>query len=117
MGYLVATTGRLLLPEEQPDRRHSWHLFSMQLDLAVWRAGRDAFIEGLRKREIGASVHWQPLHMQPYYRETYGLVPGDFPVAASLWPTLVTLPLSPGMPEAEIDAVVGAIRAMLDEQG
>jgi perosamine synthetase len=112
----LADVPGLVLPEEQPNRRHSWHLFSLQLDLAVWRAGRDAFIEGLRQREIGASVHWQPLHMQPYYRETYGLVSDDFPVAAALWPRLVTLPLSPGMPEDEIAIVVDAIRSMLSEQ-
>jgi dTDP-4-amino-4,6-dideoxygalactose transaminase len=102
----------LELPVEQEHRRHSWHLYSIKLDLGVWKHGRDAFIDGLKERGIGASVHWQPLHMQPYYRDTYKLAPEQFPVAARLWPRLVTLPLFPGMTEGDIDAVASAIRAM-----
>ncbi|HSN30112.1 MAG TPA: DegT/DnrJ/EryC1/StrS family aminotransferase, partial [Kofleriaceae bacterium] len=102
----------LELPREQPDRQHSWHLFSVRLDLGVWRMGRDAFIDGLKERGIGASVHWMPLHMQPYYRQTYGFEPNAFPVAASLWPRLVTLPVFPGMTGDEIHLVAAAIREL-----
>jgi perosamine synthetase len=103
----------LELPRELPDRRHSWHLYSIRLDLSVWKAGRNAFIDGLKERGVAASVHWMPLHMQPYYRETYDLKPDDFPVAASLWPRLVSLPLFPGMTDEEVTAVASAIRSML----
>lgn len=102
----------LELPVEYPDRQHSWHLFSVRLDLSVWTHGRAAFIDGLKAAGIGSSVHWQPLHMQPYYRDRYGLVPEQFPVAASLWPRLVTLPLFPGMTKEDVELVAGAIRAM-----
>jgi perosamine synthetase len=102
----------LEVPREMPDRQHSWHLFSIRLDLDVWRSGRDAFIDRLRERGIASSVHWMPLHMHPYYRQTYGIAPETFPVAASLWPRLVTLPLFPGMTEAEVGAVADAIRSL-----
>jgi len=102
----------LELPEEVPNRLHSWHLYSIRLDLDVWHTGRNAFIAGLRERGIGASVHWQPLHMQPYYRQAYGLVPEVCPVAAGLWPRLVSLPLFPAMTTADIELVADAIRAM-----
>ncbi len=100
------------LPREMPDRQHSWHLFSIRLDLAIWRSGRDAFIDGLRERGVATSVHWMPLHMHPYYRRTYGIAPEEFPVAAGLWPRLVTLPLFPGMTDEDISAVAEAIRAL-----
>jgi dTDP-4-amino-4,6-dideoxygalactose transaminase len=100
------------LPVELPNRRHSWHLFAIRLDLAVWRDGRDAFIEGLKQRGVGTSVHWLPLHMQPYYRETFALVETDFPVAAALWPRLVTLPLYPDMTRDDVHFVADAIRSM-----
>ncbi len=100
------------LPTEHVHRQHSWHLMSIKLDLAIWQRGRDAFIEGLKERGIGASVHWQPLHMQPYYREVYGYAPELFPVAASLWPRLVTLPLFPDMTLDEVGLVADAIRDM-----
>jgi perosamine synthetase len=108
----LADVAGLELPRQQPDRQHSWHLFSIRLDLEVWRDGRDRFIDGLKQRGVGASVHWLPLHMQPYYRDTYGLRPADFPVAHSLWPRLVTLPLFPGMTSDEVAIVADAIRSM-----
>jgi len=51
---------------------------------------------------ITTSVHWMPLHQHPYYREKYGYKPEDFPVAARLYPELITLPLYPDMTEAEV---------------
>jgi perosamine synthetase len=102
----------LELPREQPDRQHSWHLFSIRLDLDIWTEGRDRFIEGLKERGVAASVHWMPLHMQPYYRDTYGLRPEDFPVAHRLWPRLVSLPLFPGMTGDDVAIVAAAIRSM-----
>lgn len=99
----------LELPVELPDRRHSWHLFSIKLDLQIWKQGRDAFIEALKVRGIATSVHWMPLHMHPYYRETYRLEPDEFPVAASLWPRLVSLPLYPSMTDDDVSFVAEAI--------
>lgn len=102
----------LELPPELSDREHSWHLFALRIDLGVWTHGRDAFIRGLHERGIGASVHWQPLHMHPYYRETYGLRPDEFPVAAGLWPRLVSLPLFPSMSRDDVQLVADAIRSL-----
>jgi dTDP-4-amino-4,6-dideoxygalactose transaminase len=102
----------LALPEELPDRQHSWHLYAVRIDPGVWRGGRDAFIDGLKERGIASSVHWMPLHLHPYYRETYDLGPGLFPVAESVWPSLVSLPLFPGMRADEVQAVGAAIREL-----
>jgi perosamine synthetase len=100
------------LPREHADRQHAWHLFSIRLDLDVWKIGRDAFIDGLKERGIATSVHWMPLHMQPYYRETYGIAADEFPVAAGLWPRLVSLPLFPGMTDDDVGAIADAIRSL-----
>lgn len=108
---LAAIPG-LELPVEDPDRQHSWHLYSVRLDLSVWKRGRDAFIEELKACGIATSVHWQPLHMQPYYRASYGLATDEFPVAAGIWPRLVSLPLFPGMTEDDVSQVADAIRSI-----
>ena len=110
----LSTIPGLELPLELPDRQHSWHLYSIRLDLEVFRCGRAAFIEGLKQRGVATSVHWLPLHMQPYYRDTYGLTPDAFPVARSLWPRLVSLPIFPGMTRDEITTVADAIRSVHD---
>jgi dTDP-4-amino-4,6-dideoxygalactose transaminase len=101
--------GSIDLPVELPDRRHSWHLFAIRLAPGAWRIDRARFIEELRAREVASSVHWMPLHLHPYYRQTYGHGPGMFPVAEDLWPRLVSLPLFPGMTAAEEDQVISAI--------
>ncbi|MCC6993621.1 MAG: DegT/DnrJ/EryC1/StrS aminotransferase family protein [Deltaproteobacteria bacterium] len=102
----------LTLPVERPDRRHSWHLYAIRIDPAVW-GERAGFIQALKEHGIGASVHWMPLHLHPYYRDTYGYQPGLFPVAEAAWPGLVSLPLFPGMTRAELAEVVAAFRAIL----
>jgi perosamine synthetase len=103
----------LELLQEREDRQHSWHLYPIKLDLAVWRQGRNALTEQLRERGVGCSVHWMPLHMHPYYRDTFALAPEAFPVAAALWPRLLTLPLYPDMTESEVRYVADSLRAAL----
>ncbi|MBL8953703.1 MAG: DegT/DnrJ/EryC1/StrS aminotransferase family protein [Myxococcaceae bacterium] len=96
-------------PETLRGRDHSWHLYAIRLRLDRWTIDRARFIDELKARGITCSVHWMPLHLHPYYRETYGTGPGLFPVAEDVWPRLVSLPLFPGMTEAEQGEVIGAI--------
>ena len=103
----------VILPRVQPDRVHSWHLYSIRLRVDRLRIDRAQFIAELKARGIGTSVHWLPLHMHPYYRETYGYRPGDFPTAAALYPQLVTLPLYPAMSEQDVRRVCDAIKETL----
>ena len=106
----------LILPKELPDRQHSWHLFAIRLRLAALKIDRAGFIRELNERGVGASVHWMPLHLQPYYREVYGYESKDFPIAAELWPELVSLPIYPDMSDEQCDRVVAVVRQILREQ-
>ena len=100
----------LISPQVQPGRIHSWHLYVLRLKLDRLKIDRAQFILELQSRGIGTSVHWLPLHMHPYYRETYGYAPNDLPVAASLYPEIVTLPLYPSMIEDNVTYVCEAIK-------
>jgi dTDP-4-amino-4,6-dideoxygalactose transaminase len=108
----LADVPGLELPAEDSDRQHSWHLYPVRLQLDRWPIGRNAVIAQLKERGVATSVHWQPLHMQPYYRERYGLGPEDFPVAHGLWPRLVSLPFFPGMTRDEVAYVADALRSL-----
>jgi dTDP-4-amino-4,6-dideoxygalactose transaminase len=99
----------LELPEEIADRQHSWHLFSVRLKTGAWSIDRNRFIDELKAKGITTSVHWMPLHLHPYYRRTYGFGEGLHAVAEDIWPRLVSLPIFPGLTEAEQDEVVAAI--------
>jgi dTDP-4-amino-4,6-dideoxygalactose transaminase len=96
------------LPPVDPDRLHSWHLFPIRLRPGL---SRDAFIDALRARGVLCSVHWRPLHLHPYYAQTFGYGPSDCPNATALFDRLVSLPIFPTMSPQEVRAVVGAVRA------
>ncbi|HKQ53293.1 MAG TPA: DegT/DnrJ/EryC1/StrS aminotransferase family protein, partial [Pyrinomonadaceae bacterium] len=69
----------LSLPAERPEVEHAWHLYVVRLNLERLRITRDQFIEELKERRIGTSVHFIPVHLHPYYRDKYGYRPEDFP--------------------------------------
>src|SRR5581483_7706894 len=103
----------LVVPREQPDRVHSWHLYALRLRPNALVIDRAQFIAELQQRGIGTSVHWMPLHLHPYYRETYAFTPEDFPVASSIYPELVTLPLYADLTEPEVGYVCESIREIV----
>ena len=75
--YLAAFAGteQIELPPDSADRLHSWHLFPIRLRLDRLRIDRNKFIEEIRARGVGCSVHWRPLHLHPYYQESFGWRP------------------------------------------
>ncbi len=107
---LLGDVQEIILPRVMPNRIHSWHLYVIRLRLDRLSIDRRRFITQLRQRGIHASVHWMPLHLHPYYRQTYGYAPADLPVASSLYPELVTLPLYPDLRESEVLYVCDAIK-------
>lgn len=96
-------------PIVRPEVRHAWHLYVIRLRLEALRIDRATFITELGRRGIGASVHFIPIHYHPYYREGFGFRHGDFPVAEDAYARLISLPLYPGMSEADVDRVAEAV--------
>jgi perosamine synthetase len=107
---LLNPVDEIVLPNSLPNRDHSWHLFVIRLKLDRLQIDRAQFIIELRQRGVSVSVHWMPLHMHPYYRDTYGFAPQDLPIAASLYPEIITLPLYPDMSEDNVRQVCDAIK-------
>ena len=103
----------LILPSEDSNRIHSWHLFVVRLRLDCLSLDRAGVIDELKAAGIGTSVHWIPLHMHPYYRQTYGYGADDYPVAARLSREIISLPIYPGMQEEEISFVAETLRSIL----
>jgi dTDP-4-amino-4,6-dideoxygalactose transaminase len=101
-----------LPPRPAPGDTHAWHLYVVRLRDGAG-IGRDALIDRLAERGIGTSVHFIPLHRHPYWRDSYGLVPGDFPAAESAYARMLSLPLYTRMSDADQDRVVRALRELL----
>ncbi|MGB7480501.1 MAG: DegT/DnrJ/EryC1/StrS family aminotransferase [Burkholderiaceae bacterium] len=105
----------LILPADanaQDGSAHSWHLFVVRLRESV-RIERNAVIEELSKRGVGTSVHYIPLHRQPYWKETYSLSEEQFPVADQAYQSMISIPLYTKMSNADLDRVVNALRNIL----
>jgi dTDP-4-amino-4,6-dideoxygalactose transaminase len=94
------------------DDVHAWHLFVMRLGPEA-PTGRDEFIVEMSRLGVGCSVHFIPLHMQPFWRERYRLRDEDFPVATSEFPRVVSLPIFSGMHDDQVDRVIDAVLAVL----
>ena len=91
---------------------HSWHLYVVRLADGV-PVSRDRFIERLFAAGIGCSVHYIPLHLQPYWRDRYGLQAAQFPHSQHAFERMVSLPMYSGMTEAQVARVAQAVRVAL----
>jgi dTDP-4-amino-4,6-dideoxygalactose transaminase len=97
-------------PTLKCDRTTSWHLYILRLHLEQLKIDRNAFIQELRERGIGTSVHFIPLHLHPYYQRAFGYRNGDFPVAETEFERCLSLPVYPMMSDAEVDQVIDSVK-------
>jgi dTDP-4-amino-4,6-dideoxygalactose transaminase len=103
----------LQLPSARPEVGHAWHLYVIRLRPGALRIGRAQVIEELKRRNIGASVHFIPLNLHPYYRAHLGWAPGQFPVAEAAYAGAVSLPLHPRLSDGDVADVVAALREVV----
>jgi dTDP-4-amino-4,6-dideoxygalactose transaminase len=128
----VAAEGTLVLPAIGDGDEHAWHLFVVRLGpearpadavdetlpgvaglpepLRPLASRRARAIDELRAAGIGTSVHFIPLHLHPLYRRL-GYSPGQFPCAEAAYAGAISLPIWPGMTEAQVDRVIEAVVA------
>lgn len=99
----------LQLPIEKPEVEHAWHLYVVRLNPDLLRISRGQFIEELKARNIGTSVHFIPVHLHPYYRDKYGFKPDDFPIAYREYQRIISLPLYPKMTDQDVRDVIEAV--------
>ena len=91
---------------------HAWHLYPLRLgDAAVM--DRDALIEQLFAAGIGCSVHYIPLHLQPYWRDRYALRAQAFPHSQHAYERMLSLPLYTRMTDADVQRVIAVVRRAL----
>ena len=100
-------------PIVNPNVRHAWHLYVIQLNLERLSIDRAQFIEALRAKNIGTSVHFIPVHLHPYYRQTFGYKRGDFPNAERIYDRIISLPLYPKMTEEDVGDVIAAVKKVV----
>lgn len=95
-------------PQMEEDDGNAWHLYVIRVNSSVLRVNRDQVIEDLKRRGIGASVHFIPLHLHPLYRRL-GYRDGKFPNAEEQFNAAISLPIYPGMTDEDVDRVIEAL--------
>lgn len=95
-------------------RGHAWYMFAATLDEKKAGISRDALVSKLKDRGVEADISWPtPIHLQPYYRETFGYKNGDFPKAEKICEQVFQLPIQPYLTHEELERVVSTVREIL----
>src|SRR6185503_18353336 len=105
----------IMCPQASSNVQHAWHLYAIQLELDRLRISRNEFIHRLQEAGVGCSVHFIPLHLDPYYSETLGCQPNDYPVASRIFQRILSLPLYSKMTETDVARVIDTVRNLAKE--
>ncbi len=111
--FYQKTLGDLdFLSTPTPGGENAWHLYMVRLKTDKLSIGRDTFVKLLQAEGIGTSVHYIPLHIMPYYRDTYGYKPEDFPNTMKVFESVFSLPIYPGMSEEQYTRVAETVKSI-----
>ena len=102
------------IPYESPEAESAWHLYVIRLELDQLKIDRSAFIEQLKQRNIGSSVHFIPIHLHPYYRDKYGYQPDDYPITYREYKRIISLPLNLRLSDQDVVDVIQAVKDILN---
>src|SRR5207244_155943 len=99
----------LEIPSSAGNVRHAWHLYVLRLNLDLLSIDRRQFIEELRRRGVGASVHFIPIPLHPYFARM-SLAQDNCSRALDLYPRILSLPLYPAMTEEQVCYVADCVK-------
>jgi perosamine synthetase len=101
--HAFAGCGAVRSLETSPHVSHAYHLYVVRVK------NREAVFAGLRERQIGANVHYMPVHLHPYYRRTFGTGPGVCPIAEKAYEEILSLPMFPEMTDQDAWRVIACV--------
>jgi perosamine synthetase len=113
--YVAKLSGmaELVLPPAYPDGTTSWFVFVVRLADRFTQDQRDQLLDSLTRQGIGTNNYFAPIHLQPFYRETFGYKPGDFPVTEKVGARTFALPFYNRLTEEDQDLVVECVKSAL----
>jgi len=102
-------------PLEEKDIVHARHLYTLLLDIDKLKISRDEFMNALHRENIGIGVHYISLHLQPYYKETFGFKEDDFPNAAYISERTVSIPFSAKLTDKDVQDVIESVTKVINK--
>ena len=100
----------------EADTRHAYHLFTILIDEEKTGVTRDAFLDRMTANGIGVGVHYLSLPEHPYYQQTFGWKPEDYPNSMRIGRQIVSLPISAKLSKQDHNDVIDAVKASLFNQ-
>lgn len=101
------------VPFEEVGLSSAFHLYVLKIDFAKIDKTRAQIMGELKAKNIGTQVHYIPVHLQPYYKKTFGLKKGDYPKSEKYYAECLSIPLYPKMTDYEVETVIKAIQDIL----
>ncbi len=101
------------LPGVAPHETVDWFVYVIRLDPAV---DRSRVIEDLAALGVASRPYFSPLHLQPFYIETFGYRPGDFPITERVALSTLALPFSARLSDDDVTYVAEALTEVVGRQ-
>ncbi len=102
--------------DPEPNTLHAFHLYTIMVDEARTGVSRDAFLNAMTARNIGVGVHYLSLPEHPYYQQTFGWKPEDYPNAARVGRQTVSIPLSAKLTDEDVEDVMSAVASIVERK-
>lgn len=102
-----------LPPGDTEEKQSSWHLYALRIDFDSLRKSKQQLFAQAKRAGIALQVHYIPIHLHPYYRETFGFKSGDFPLSEKAYNQEVSLPLYPTLTQTQQNKVIRLIQAFV----
>lgn len=103
----------LARPPETPGQSVCQHLYVVQIDFDAIGRTRPQVMATLLAQGVGTQVHYIPVHLQPWYRQSFGTAAGQYPAAEAYYDRALSLPLFPAMSDDDVEQVITAVRGLV----
>jgi dTDP-4-amino-4,6-dideoxygalactose transaminase len=102
--------------DPEPNTRHAYHLYTIMVDEGRCGVRRDDFLSAIQRHNIGVGVHYLSIPEHPFYQKTFRWSPEQYPHAARIGRHTVSLPIGPGLSDADVADVIEAVRRVLAQR-
>jgi len=106
----------IMIPAEPtPNTRHAFHLYTIMIDEKKAGISRDMFLDEMTKENIGVGVHYLSIPEHPYYQNSFGWKPEDYPNAMLIGRQTVSLPISAKLTDDDLQDVIMAVNKTISQ--
>ena len=112
---LFSNIDNLKIPETHNSVDHVYHLYPLQIDFNKLSLTKTEFFEKMKQMGIDLQVHYIPVHLQPFYKNTYGFRSGKFLVAEKFYGNEISLPIYYSFHKEDLELLIIAMKDNLIE--